>query len=733
MENLSTLPLGTIIQGTQYRIDEVLGQGSFGITYKISDQMLGRVYALKEFFPQDIADRNTSVSLMLTPNRSRQFEDLKKKFISEAKALADCNHPGIVKILDVLTPNTNSIYYRMDYIEGVTLNKKYENHPINLKDAGAMILKIAEPLKYIHNLSDPIAHYDLNPNNVMLRRDSSVVLIDFGFAKRYDSTGKQKSSLLVAGGTPGYIAPEQMGGVIKEFTASVDIYALGGIFYFLLTGMNPPDCMELLQDFDQLLSNLPEETRPFFEKAMSMRKKDRFATIDEFCNELVDICGIKRVDTAPERNNVSLPEHPVSDESVFSLLCFDEAKIFQEGFAAVKKKGKWNFITKEGKYISHNWFEHVLLFQEGFAAIKHNGKWNFINFEGELISQKWWDEVESFSQGRAAVKKNGKWNFINSVGTYISNNWFDKTSLLFLEDRAAVKINGKWNFIDRGGKYISDKWFDNVTKYFHEGYTGVELNGKWNFIDKEGKAIGGGIYRWLYDKNNDYVDNFQDGFAVVNRWSRYNYMNKSGKYLLLEWVDQADTFMEGFAGVKRDGKWNFINKKGKFVSNQWFDEIRTRSAFDVDKWFDSSIIISEGYAKVKLNGKWNFINKDGKYYFDKWFIDEEHDAIGCSGSQYDVITQGYARVKQSGKWNFINKSGKYLSDQWFDEVHIFIEGFAVVNINGKCNYMNPQGTYISDIWFDEAQNFNEGFAAVKLQSKWYYIDKRGTFLSANSQ
>ncbi len=183
-DNIS-LPIGTVVGSTSYKIVEVLGQGGFGITYKVLDIHLGGYYALKEFFPKEIVDRDTSSSLKLNAqsNQSETFERLKKRFISEAQALKSCNHPGIVKIYSVLTPSeTNTICYRMDFVEGVTLREKFEGHPMSVSEAISLILKIAEPLKYMHKKN--ILHFDLNPNNVVLRSEGSVVLIDFGYSKQ---------------------------------------------------------------------------------------------------------------------------------------------------------------------------------------------------------------------------------------------------------------------------------------------------------------------------------------------------------------------------------------------------------------------------------------------------------------------------------------------------------------------------------------------------------------------
>ena len=645
MENKQCLPVGTVLPGSSYQIEAVLGQGNFGITYRVYDTALERIYALKEFFPQDLSDRDYSVSLLLetSSRRKEQFEALKQKFISEARTLSKCNHPGIVKITSIFF-SMDTAYYLMDFVDGVTLREKYARQPLKPGDAIAMIKKIAEPLSYIHE--HKIVHFDLNPNNVMVRPDGSVVLIDFGFAKRYDESGKQMSSLLVAGGTAGYIAPEQLGGVIRDFTPRPDIYALGGILYFLLTGHAPVSCQEILQDSSVLLNELPKEFHDFFQKAMAIKMADRFASVDEFVDNLSGIIKEKL-----RNKDLYMPIQ--------------------------KKNGKWNFIDSNGKYLSKQWFEEVSPFKEGWACVRRYDRWNYINEEGKYMNEYWfYDGITPFSEGWAAVRTGCTWYFINSEGEFLRRGEIFRGEFygagLFSEGWACVKVYGlKFNFINSAGKYLSDQRFD-LARTFSEGWACVKLSGKWNYVNSEG------IY--LSDQCFDFARTFSEGWGCVELNGRWNFINSEGEYRFDRWFERAFSFEEGWARVKLDGKWNYINSVGKYL---------------LAKWSEDASSFEEGWALVKLNGKYNFINSAGKYLSDQWFEYVDYSFRGRedrlfreSKSFYgNRVIGGWALVKLNGKYNFINSAGKYLSDQWFENAKSFAYRWTKVKLKGWRGYV----------------------------------------------
>lgn len=229
---------GAFLRHNTYRIEKVLGQGGFGITYLATDLTLDRLVAIKEFFPKDYCDRasDTSHITLGTSSSSEFVSRLKAKFLKEARNIAKFDHPGIIRIHAAFEEN-NTAYYVMDYIIGESLSDKVKRlGALSADDALRYIKEVAKALEYVHDKR--INHLDIKPANIMVREsDDSPILIDFGLSKQYDSDGNQTSTT-PTGISHGYAPLEQYNdGGVKEFSPQTDIYSLAATLYFLLTGI----------------------------------------------------------------------------------------------------------------------------------------------------------------------------------------------------------------------------------------------------------------------------------------------------------------------------------------------------------------------------------------------------------------------------------------------------------------------------------------------------------------
>jgi hypothetical protein len=223
----------------------------------------------------------------------------------------------------------------------------------------------------------------------------------------------------------------------------------------------------------------------------------------------------------------------------------------------------------------------------------------------------------------------------------------------YIDGKGRIKINDKMNIL-HGRKLLSDQWFD-------------------------------------------WIDDFRNGFALVQLNEKENYIDIEGNLVSDQWFEEVEDFVNGFAKVYLNGKTNLINTAGKLLSDQWFDRIG---------------IIKNGFTHVKLNGKYNFIDTEGNLVSDQWF-----DAVS--------FDNGFARVQLNGKYNYIGTEGNLLSGQWFDVVGWFSGGFARVKLNGKYNFIDTKGNLLSDQWFDEVGRFDNGVAVVRLNEKYANIDTEG--------
>ena len=280
---------GTFLQGGKYRIDKVLGQGGFGITYLGLQSGLNRKVAVKEFFIRQYCDRRAGSAEVCVPSEGAMDEvnRFKRKFIGEAQIIASLDHSHIVHVYDVFEEN-GTAYYVMEYVEGSSLEDYVSRHGA-LPEAEALqwVRTIAGALAYLHGRH--ICHLDIKPGNILLRPDGEAVLIDFGLARHYDDTGRQTSTTPV-GISYGYAPLEQyrQDGV-NTFSPVSDIYSLGAVCFKLLTGNTPPRADEIMDEgLPAMPASLSGATVQAVRRAMSPRRKDRPQTIADFLTLLDD-------------------------------------------------------------------------------------------------------------------------------------------------------------------------------------------------------------------------------------------------------------------------------------------------------------------------------------------------------------------------------------------------------------------------------------------------------------
>lgn len=287
---------GAVLQGVAYRyvIKKVLGQGAFGITYLATTEVegpLGKLpvnVALKEFFAKDLNGRSDdgSVREVSSDSIARRYG---QAFQRESLNLSHMKHPGIIRVLEAFEAN-NTYYYAMEYVDGGSLDAYIlSKGQLSEKEAIEALVEIGSALSYMHG--QKMLHLDLKPKNIMRRADGSLMLIDFGLSKQYDSTGEPESSSTIGLGTPGYAPLEQANGSSsKNFAATLDVYALGATFYKMLTGKSPVDASLILNDGfpkeELLKAGVSEKSISAIEKAMSPQRKNRPQSVSEFLSLL---------------------------------------------------------------------------------------------------------------------------------------------------------------------------------------------------------------------------------------------------------------------------------------------------------------------------------------------------------------------------------------------------------------------------------------------------------------
>ena len=283
------LIIGTLLHGGTYKIEKILGQGSFGITYLAEHTNLGKKVAIKEFFMKELNSRGEDGSITGMSDSSLS-QNYCQKFKKEAINLSRLDHPNIVRVTDSFSEN-GTFYYVMDFIEGQNLNDYIKSHYIDEAEAVSIIKSVADALIYMHE-EKHMLHLDLKPGNVMRRNDGHIFLIDFGLSKHYSTDGQPETSTTIGLGTAGY-APIEQGNKAKngEFSPTIDVYAIGATFYKLLTRETPPPASDLVSD-DELLENklrekgVSDNLIEVVTEAMCPNVRKRTQTIREFKGNL---------------------------------------------------------------------------------------------------------------------------------------------------------------------------------------------------------------------------------------------------------------------------------------------------------------------------------------------------------------------------------------------------------------------------------------------------------------
>ncbi len=252
-----------------------LGRGGMGVVYKARHLKLNRIVALKMILAGEHAG-----------------EDKLARFHVEAEAVARLRHPNIVEIYDIGLAN-GMPYFALEYLSGGSLKQLFEQGPLPPRVSAELLATLAQAIHTAHLAG--IIHRDLNPTNVLLAEDGTAKVTDFGVAKRLEAPGQTKVGQII--GTPAYMAPEQAKGESESVGPVSDVYALGAILYEALTGQPPfqgETVMQILRKVQndepvpprQRTARVPTDLETVCLKALRKDAKDRYATAQEFADEL---------------------------------------------------------------------------------------------------------------------------------------------------------------------------------------------------------------------------------------------------------------------------------------------------------------------------------------------------------------------------------------------------------------------------------------------------------------
>jgi serine/threonine protein kinase/formylglycine-generating enzyme required for sulfatase activity len=274
---LSQRPTSPVAIGKQigrYRLEECIGTGAFASVYRAKDPQLHRHVAIK--IPHDA--------------RLKQDEDV-VAYISEARTLANLQHPNIVPVYDVGELDRGNFYVVAQLIQGETLADRIKRGVLPWPDATSLIAHVADALHYAHGRG--LVHRDVKPANILLDEKNQPYLTDFGLVLRDSDFGKEARQ----GGTVAYMSPEQARGEGHLVDGRSDLFSLAATLYEAMTGERPfrgENWRQVLQHIltldvrppRMLNDSIPRELERVCLKALSKRPSDRYNTALDFADDL---------------------------------------------------------------------------------------------------------------------------------------------------------------------------------------------------------------------------------------------------------------------------------------------------------------------------------------------------------------------------------------------------------------------------------------------------------------
>jgi len=234
----------------EYEIQGEIGRGGMGVVYRAWQQSLQRTVALK-----------------MIPNAAFASTQDVARLRIEALAAARLQHPNIVPVYDV-GEQDGQPWFSMQFVDGVTLSQRLSNGPLPPRDAVALLIPVVEAIGAAHRAG--VLHRDIKPANILIARDGTPFVTDFGLAKRVSHAGNAASvsgdlhSLTQSGailGTPAWMSPEQASGQTDSIDVAADIYSLGAVLFAMLTGRPPFQAASPLDTVLMVLEQDPPSIR----------------------------------------------------------------------------------------------------------------------------------------------------------------------------------------------------------------------------------------------------------------------------------------------------------------------------------------------------------------------------------------------------------------------------------------------------------------------------------------
>ncbi|MBD1921320.1 GUN4 domain-containing protein [Microcoleus sp. FACHB-831] len=420
------------LKGGKYIVEELLGFGGFGVTYRAREQPSGQFVAIK--------------TLNALQQSKPDFAAIQENFVNEAMCLASCRHVHIVKVLPQLFQQDGLWCMVMEYIEGQDLASYLDERGVlSEQEALRIIRQVGDALTFIHNQG--FLHRDVKPLNIMLRRGSlDAVLIDFGLAREFIS-GKEQSHT-------NYIterfAPIEQYQRRAERGAYTDVYALAATLYNLLTYQLPP-AADIRKEFSiplvppkQHNPKISDRVNDAIIKGMALEPKDRPQSVQEWLAlfteaEADDLSSERGIDYRNLRDLLKAGKWKEADEETYRVM-LKAARRESEGWLDVDSIN--SFPCKDLRTIDQLWVKYS------------NGRFGF------SVQKRIWESVGGNHNADCAYEKFG-----DRVGWRVEGNWIScQYYRLTLYDAPFGHLPSFWEVV--GWEYLRKQRRFSLMKFF---------------------------------------------------------------------------------------------------------------------------------------------------------------------------------------------------------------------------------------------------------------------------
>lgn len=291
--------------------------GGYKLVRRIGEGGMGEVYLAEQL------TMHRTVALKILHNKWADDEEFRKRFLLEARAAGKLNHQNLIQVYDV-NKYQGKYYFSMEFIDGVTVEDLIRHEgALPVEKVINICMQVCQALKYLANHN--IVHRDIKPANIMVTKDGTVKLGDFGFIQSvWDAELMQEGTTI---GTPDYISPEQARGE-RNLDVRSDIYSLGASLFHMLTGKTlfQGTCSKVMRDhieteppkLDELRKDLPKDLKRMLGKMTAKQPIDRYQTPDEVIKDL----DLLRIDVAHKDGAI-----PSSRSQIMNVITAEKERI----------------------------------------------------------------------------------------------------------------------------------------------------------------------------------------------------------------------------------------------------------------------------------------------------------------------------------------------------------------------------------------------------------------------